>query len=75
MADASIDAVLIQIDSTGQTILGLVLALIMFGVALDLRVSDFTAVLRRPLAPLTGLVAQTLLLPAMTWAMRSRLSA
>ncbi len=69
MADASIDAVLIQIDSTGQTVLGFVLALIMFGVALDLRVSDFAAVLRRPLAPLTGLVAQTLLLPAMTWAM------
>lgn len=69
MADASIDAVLIQIDSTGQTILGLVLALIMFGVALDLRVSDFADVLRRPLAPLTGLVAQTLLLPALTWAM------
>lgn len=69
MSDASIDAVLIQIDSTGQSILGLVLALIMFGVALDLRLSDFTAVLRRPLAPLTGLVAQTLLLPAMTWAM------
>jgi BASS family bile acid:Na+ symporter len=69
MADASIDAVLIQIDSTGQLLLGLVLALIMFGVALDLRVSDFADVLRRPLAPLTGLVAQTLLLPAMTWAM------
>lgn len=69
MADPSIDAVLIQIDSTGQTILGLVLALIMFGVALDLRLSDFADVLRRPLAPLTGLVAQTLLLPAMTWAM------
>lgn len=69
MADASIDAVLIQIDSTGQLALGVVLALIMFGVALDLRFSDFTAVLRRPLAPLTGLVAQTLLLPAMTWGM------
>lgn len=69
MADASIDAVLIQIDSTGQTILGLVLALIMFGVALDLRLGDFADVLRRPLAPLTGLVAQTLLLPALTWAM------
>ena len=69
MADASIDAVLIHIDSTGQSILGLVLALIMFGVALDLRVRDFADVLRRPLAPLTGLVAQTLLLPAMTWAM------
>jgi len=69
MADASIDAVLIQIDSTGQLLLGIVLALIMFGVALDLRLSDFADVLRRPLAPLTGLVAQTLLLPAMTWAM------
>lgn len=69
MADASIDAVLIQIDSNGQLALGIVLALIMFGVALDLRLGDFVAVLRRPLAPLTGLVAQTLLLPALTWAM------
>lgn len=69
MAGASIDAVLIQIDATGQAILGIVLALIMFGVALDLRLSDFAAVLRRPLAPLTGLAAQTLLLPALTWAM------
>ena len=69
MADASIDAVLIQIDSAGQLALGVVLALIMFGVALDLRLSDFAAVLRRPLAPLTGLVAQILLLPALTWAM------
>lgn len=69
MADASIDAVLIQIDATGQMILGLVLGLIMFGVALDLRLADFAAVLRKPLAPLTGLVAQTLLLPALSWAM------
>jgi len=68
MADASLDAVLIQIDSTGQMILGLVLALIMFGVALDLRFSDFGEVLRKPLAPLSGLVAQLVLLPAVTWA-------
>jgi BASS family bile acid:Na+ symporter len=68
MADASIDAVLIQIDSTGQAILGLVLALIMFGVALDLRLGDFVAVFRRPLAPLSGLAAQLVILPAVTWA-------
>lgn len=68
MADQSIDAVLLQIDATGQLILSLVLALIMFGVALDLRLSDFTDVLRRPLAPLSGLVAQLALLPAVTWA-------
>jgi len=68
MADASLDAVLIQIDATGQMILGLVLALIMFGVALDLRFSDFGEVMRKPLAPLSGLVAQLVLLPAVTWA-------
>jgi BASS family bile acid:Na+ symporter len=68
MADASIDAVLIQIDSTGQLALGAVLALIMFGVALDLRFGDFVAVFRHPLAPLSGLVAQLLALPAVTWA-------
>lgn len=68
MADASLDAVLIQIDATGQMILGLVLALIMFGVALDLRFSDFGEVLRKPLAPISGLVAQLVLLPAVTWA-------
>src|SRR3546814_12148916 len=66
---SSIDAVLIHIDSTGQAALGVVLALIMFGVALDLRIGDFAAVLRRPLAPLTGLAAQTLLLPALSWVM------
>lgn len=68
MADASLDAVLIQINPTGQLILGLVLALIMFGVALDLRFGDFADVLRRPLAPLSGLMAQLVLLPAITWA-------
>src|SRR3546814_14435491 len=67
MHGSSIDAVLIHIDSTGQAALGVVLALIMFGVALDLRIGDFAAVLRRPLAPLTGLAAQTLLLPALSW--------
>lgn len=68
MADASLDGVLIQINATGQMILGLVLALIMFGVALDLRFSDFGEVLRKPLAPLSGLFAQLVLLPAVTWA-------
>lgn len=43
-----------------------VLAFMMFGVSLGLRPADFTAVLRRPLAPATGLVAQFLLLPAIT---------
>lgn len=63
-----IDAVMLNIDPTGQRVLNVILALIMFGVALDLRLADFIAVFRKPLAPLTGYVAQTLALPAVTWA-------
>lgn len=68
MHGSSIDAVLIHIDSTGQAVLGVILALIMFGVALELRLADFVAVFRRPLAPLSGLAAQLVVLPAVTWA-------
>ncbi len=63
-----VDQVLINIDGRGQLVLGAILALILFGVALELRLADFVAVMRRPLAPLTGLVAQIVVLPAVTWA-------
>lgn len=63
-----VDQVLINIDARGQLLLGAILALILFGVALELRLADFVAVMRRPLAPLTGLVAQIVVLPAVTWA-------
>lgn len=69
MTGTAIDDVLIGIDATGQLVLGIILGLIMFGVALDLRAGDFAAVLRRPLAPLSALVSQVLLLPALSWAM------
>lgn len=62
-----VDQVLINIDARGQLVLGLILALILFGVALELRPADFIKVFRKPLAPITGLVAQTLVLPAVTW--------
>lgn len=65
----AIDEVVLRLDSTGQLVLGVVLALIMFGVALDLRLSDFAAVLRKPFAPVLGMLAQVLLLPAATWAL------
>ena len=48
--------------------LNAVLALMMFGIALNLRWSDFQRVLRYPKGVLTGLVAQFLLLPACTFA-------
>lgn len=68
MTGAAIDDILLNIDPAGQMVLGAVLALIMFGVALDLRGADFVAVARKPVAPLAGLFAQLGVLPAVTWA-------
>ncbi|SHG04710.1 bile acid:Na+ symporter, BASS family [Microbulbifer donghaiensis] len=55
-----------QMSPAALLVLNAVLAFMMFGVSLGLRPADFAAVLRRPLAPVTGLVAQFLLLPAIT---------
>ncbi len=68
MSGAPIDGILLNINPTGQLVLGGVLALIIYGVALDLKVADFVEVFRRPVAPLSGLLAQLALLPAVTWA-------
>ncbi|BFM10969.1 bile acid:sodium symporter family protein [Simiduia litorea] len=43
-----------------------ILALMIFGVSLTLKIDDFTRILRAPKAPMTGLIAQFMLLPAFT---------
>ncbi|MBM7062580.1 bile acid:sodium symporter family protein [Pseudomonas sp. UL073] len=50
-------------DESQQLILGLVLAVMIFGVSLELRVAQFASVLRRPLPVLAGLFGQCLILP------------
>lgn len=45
-------------------LLNLIIALVVFGVALDLKVEDFLRVLRSPRAPLIGLSSQFFLMPA-----------
>jgi BASS family bile acid:Na+ symporter len=50
-----------------QLILSLVLATMVFSVALELRVADFTRVAQTPRAVVAGLVPQFLLLPGATW--------
>lgn len=64
-----IDAIRIDFDPGQIVILNAILAFIMFGVSLDLRLSDFGDLARNPRAPLVGLVAQFFLLPAMTFAL------
>jgi bile acid:Na+ symporter, BASS family len=54
--------------TTQQFVLSLVLAAIVFSVALELRLSDFRRVAQQPRAVVCGLVPQFLLLPMGTWA-------
>lgn len=62
-----LDEVTLNFDSDRLWLLNSIIALIMFGVALDLRVHDFTRLLKAPKGPLVGLSAQFLLLPAVTF--------
>ncbi len=62
-----IDAIVLDFEPSTLITLNVILGLIMFGVALSLRISDFRFLLTRPRAPLVGLTAQFLLLPAATW--------
>ena len=53
--------------TTQQLILSLVLATMVFSVALELKVADFTRVAQTPRAVVCGLIPQFVLLPVGTW--------
>ncbi|MCL6414920.1 bile acid:sodium symporter family protein [Aestuariirhabdus sp. Z084] len=62
---------IIGYDQSQQWVLNSILALITLGIALELRVADFIAVLRQPRAILVGAITQLFLLPALTWVLIS----
>ncbi len=62
-----IDQVALSFDESTLLLLNVLIGLIMFGVALDIRVEDFKRVIRDPRGPLIGLGAQFILLPAFTF--------
>jgi len=61
------DDVLLNFTPGTLTILNVVLALIMLGVALDVTLDDFRVVARRPRPMIIAIVAQLLVLPAVTF--------
>ena len=63
----NIDEVTLNFNPTSLLALDVVLSLIMFGIALAVKVDDFRAVLRMPKAITVALAAQFLLLPAVTF--------
>lgn len=62
-----IDTIQINFNETALLIMNIVIGFIMFGVALDLQVSDFKRSLKTPKPALIGLACQFFLLPAITF--------
>lgn len=69
MLDAAFDDVTLTFAPGSLVALNVALALVMIGVALDLRPAAFTQVVRAPRAAIVGLVGQMVLLPALTFAL------
>ena len=65
----NIDLIQINFNDGQLLFLNLSLAFIMFGVALDIRLSDFGRIIKNPKAPAVGLVSEYLLLPLLTLAL------
>lgn len=62
-----IDAVVLNFSPTSLTILNIILAIVMFSIALELRPQDFGRLAKAPKAVLTGLASQFIALPALTF--------
>ena len=62
-----VDAARLNFQGNGLWILNTVIALVMFGVALDLHMKDFKRVAATPKPVIVGLVAQYIVLPALTF--------
>jgi BASS family bile acid:Na+ symporter len=65
--NTQIDQLRINFDSEALWTMNLALALVMFGIALEIKPADFRQILRNPRAVLTGVSCQFLLLPALTF--------
>jgi bile acid:Na+ symporter, BASS family len=65
--DSSVDDLRLNFDPGTVVLLNVILGLIMFGVALDVRISELRNLASAPKAVAIGLVAQFLLLPAFTF--------
>ena len=64
---AAIDQVRLNFNPQGLLIINAAIGLMMFGVALELKLEDFKRIAVAPKAPCIGLAAQFILLPAFTY--------
>jgi bile acid:Na+ symporter, BASS family len=71
----ALDQISLNLNPTAQLVLSSVIALIIFGVSLELKVRDFRLIMEKPLVPLVGILAQCLVLPALSWGLTMLLPA
>ncbi len=67
MTTSFIDSIQINFDEQTLWALNLALSLVMFGIALDISIQDFKALLKNPKPILVGVFSQFILLPAVTF--------
>lgn len=65
--NSELDSIQLNFSSSDLLLLNLALALIMYGVALDLRFEDFKYLAKNPKGFILGVFSQFLLLPFLTW--------
>lgn len=65
----SVDEIQINFNSDNLWVVNLTLTLIMFGVALDIKISDFTNLLKSPKPVIVGIISQFILIPFVTFLM------
>jgi len=62
-----LDKILLNFSPSSLVLLNAILAIVMFSIALDLRISDFRRIARAPRPLLTGMFSQFVVLPALTY--------
>ncbi|PQJ23041.1 bile acid:sodium symporter family protein [Tenacibaculum sp. SG-28] len=63
----NIDEIQINFDTEALWMLNIALAIIMFGISLDITIDDFKRLIRNPKILLVGILSQFILLPALTF--------
>ena len=62
-----LDNVQINFDANGLWVLNIALSVVMFGVALGIKIDDFKVLLKQPKIVLVGILSQFILLPLLTF--------
>ncbi len=62
-----IDNILINFDSEGLLLVNIALAIVMYGVALDIKLNDFKVLIKTPKVLIAGVLSQFILLPFLTF--------